>query len=220
MKKILALAISIFALDTSATAASPEDSFPSRPVRIVVPYPAGGLLDVSIRAVAAKLSEEWKQPVILDNRPGANEAIGADIVAKAPADGYTLFGCSEAALLLNPLLYKKLSYDPEKDFVPVSQMFQVPMAVSVLSSSKAKTIEEFVEIARSRGQQPMNFGSSGVPSYLPLAMLTKDQNLNMTHIPYNGAPPMIQDFLGGRLDTVLLTTSLAELTSRPGLSEC
>jgi tripartite-type tricarboxylate transporter receptor subunit TctC len=198
-----------------AAAATP---FPTRPVRIVVPYPPGGPFDGVFRALAQELGERWKQPVIIDNRPGANEGIGANIVAKSAADGYTLLASSEAGIMLNGLLFSKLPYNPDQDFAPVSRVLQVPMVLIVPTQFPASTLQEFIAVAKSRTDRPVNYGSSGVggAGHLPLAMLAKENGLAMTHVPYKGAAPLVQDLMGGQVELGTLAASVVEPLIKTG----
>ena len=134
------------ALSLAATLALPwahaqAPAFPSKPVSIVVPYAPGGPVDNLSRVLATRLGKEWGQSVLVVNKTGANEIIGAEFVAKSPADGYTLFAATEAALTMNPHLYKKLPYNPEKDFTPISRLISVPMVFFVPKASKANTLK-------------------------------------------------------------------------------
>jgi tripartite-type tricarboxylate transporter receptor subunit TctC len=124
-------------------------SYPSKPIRIIVPYSAGGGTDIVARAVAQKMSENWGQSVVVDNRVGASGMIGADAVAKAPADGYTLLMASPAEIAVNHHLYAKVPYDPERDFAPVTLVAVTPLVVAVYPGLPAKTIQELVALAKS-----------------------------------------------------------------------
>lgn len=196
----------------ACTVAAAQPAFPMKTVRIVVPYPPGGPFDSIFRALGQELSDRWKQPVIIDNRPGANEGIGAALVAKSAPDGYTLLASSEAGIVLNGLLYSKLPYNPEKDFAPVSRVLQVPMVLFVPVNFPANTLREFVAVAKSRTDKPVAYGSSGLggAGHLPLAMLAKENGLTMTHIPYKGAAPLVQDVLAGQVELATLAASVVE----------
>lgn len=213
--KRIAVVLLTVAVCSAAVAAT---AFPTKPIRIVVPYPPGGPFDAVFRALGTELQERWKQPVIIDNRPGANEGIGANIVAKSPADGYTLLASSEAGIMLNGLLYSKLPYNPEKDFAPISRVVQVPMVVIVPTKFPANTLKEFIAVAKSRTDKPVTYGSSGLggPSHLPLAMLAKDNDLVMTHVPYKGAAQLVQDVLGEHVELGTLAASVAEPLIKTG----
>jgi tripartite-type tricarboxylate transporter receptor subunit TctC len=175
-------------------------SYPSRPVRLVAPFPPGGATDVLARIVAEKLGDALHQSVIVDNRPGAGGNIGAEIVAKAPPDGYTLL-MGSTALAINVSLYRKLSYDFRKDFAPVAQVAVVPNVLVVNPSIPAHSMTEFVAFARAR-PNPLNFGSSGNGSvgHLSAELLKLTAGIDVVHIPYKGSAPVITDLTTGQVD--------------------
>lgn len=186
-------------------------AFPTKPVTIVVPYLAGGSIDVFARAVGTKLSNEWGQSVVILNKAGANEAIAADFVAKSAPDGYTLLIATESALTLNPHLVKKLSYNPLTDFEPVSRLVNVPMVLFAPASSSAKTLPEFISMARS-SKKSLNYGSTGTGGivHIPLAVLAKQESLDMVHIPYKGAAALVPDTISGLIDLSVIAVSNVE----------
>jgi tripartite-type tricarboxylate transporter receptor subunit TctC len=210
----LALALLVAAASPGALA----QTFPMKPVTIVVPYAPGGPVDNLVRALGTKLHKDWGQPVLVLNKSGANEILAAEFVAKSPADGYTLFAATEAALTMNPHLYKKLPYNPEKDFTPISRLITVPMVFFVPQNSKANTLKEFVQLARSAKDKPMSYGSSGAGGivHLPLAMFVKQENLDMLHIPYKGASPLIPEVISGQVDSAMLGASVIEQHVKSG----
>jgi tripartite-type tricarboxylate transporter receptor subunit TctC len=175
--------------------------YPSRTVRIIVPFPAGGSADLMPRAVAEKLSDRWGQPVIVENRPGAAGNIGADLVFRAEPDGYTLLSAPPPPLVINKLLYKKLSYDAEK-FVPVSVIGAIPNVLLVHPKTNVSTVQEFIALARSNPGK-LNYASqgSGTTSHLT-AELFKSMagGLKITHVPYKGTAPALADLLGGQVE--------------------
>ena len=183
--------------------------FPTRPVRLVVGYAAGGAVDIMARAVAQQLTEIWKQPVIVDNKPGASEFIAAENVAKAAPDGYTLFVATEIGLEVNPLLYSKLPYDPKKDFVPVTRILDGPMVFAVYPGLPVNNMKEFIAYAKANPGK-VTYGSSGLGGQVHLAMayIGTAQGIELVHVPYKGSAPAVQDMLGG---TVLSTTAPASL---------
>ena len=189
----------------TASFAQAQDTYPSHPIRIIVPYAAGGTTDQVARAVQGPMSEFLKQTVIIDNRPGAGGAIGTDMVAKSPADGYTLvFGNSGPSGLL-PLM-RKTPYDPEKDFRPVSTVAIAPLILAVSADNPAKNLNDFMAAAKQTGNA-WNYGSVGVGS---LSHLTGEYfnfmaGLNLTHIPYNGGAPMTTAFGTGQLQAAFVT---------------
>jgi tripartite-type tricarboxylate transporter receptor subunit TctC len=184
--------------------ASQAQTYPDRPVRLIAPFPAGGLVDVLARAVGDEISRTLGQPVIVENRPGAGGNIGADAVAKALPDGYTLLMTSAGILTANQFLYSKMPFDPEKDFVAVSNIADMPMMVVVSPKVEAKTLQELVALARANPGK-LNFGSPGIGTtgHLGLAMFMHAAKIKLTHIPYKGAAPAITDLLAGQIDGVV-----------------
>jgi hypothetical protein len=174
-------------------------SWPTKPVKIVVPFPAGGALDTVARNVGQKLSEIWKQPVLIDNKPGAGGNIGADAVAKALPDGHTLF-ISPQSLAISPSLYKKLPYDVNKDLIPVTQLMSSFLVLVVGPSVPANSFNEFVSLAKSK-PGVLNYASTGLGStpHLMMEMLMNNAKINITHIPYKGDAAMNQALLTGEV---------------------
>jgi len=174
-------------------------SWPTKPVKIIVPFPAGGALDTVARNVGQKLSEIWKQPVLIDNKPGAGGNIGADAVAKAIPDGHTLF-ISPQSLAISPSLYKKLPYDVNKDLIPVTQLMSSFLVLVVGPSVPANSLNEFVNLAKSK-PGALNYGSTGLGStpHLMMEMLKNNAKINIAHIPYKGDAAMNQALLTGEV---------------------
>jgi tripartite-type tricarboxylate transporter receptor subunit TctC len=208
----LALAIALAAMPAVRAA-----DYPNRPVRLIVPYAAGGPTDLFARLLADFLSRDLKQSVIVENKGGAQGAIGAETVARSEPDGYTLFATSGSVLLLNPLLYKKLSYDPAKDFRMLALVTAVPVIMCVNPSVPARTVAEFVAYAK---QNPgkVNFGSSGTGSFTHLAgeMFKQMAGIDMSHVPYRGAAPALQDVMSGNLQLMFESVSLSLPQVRAG----
>jgi tripartite-type tricarboxylate transporter receptor subunit TctC len=195
--------IAAFALGLGATAtafAQGAGGFPNRLVRIVVPFPAGGGIDVLIRAAAVELTTRWGQPVIVENRAGAGSLIGADFVARSPADGYTLLATVNQTFTSNRYLYKSLPYDPDKSFVPVMQMVESEQLVLAHSAIPARDLKEFVELAR-RDPAKYPYGSfgPGTQPHLAFALLGKRENMQLTHVPYKGIAPLMTALAGGEV---------------------
>src|ERR1700722_6350221 len=184
--------------------------FPARPIKLVIPYTVGGPTDIFGRLVAEYLGKDLRQAVFVENKAGAQGAIGAEMVAHAEPDGYTLFGTSGSVLILNPLLYKKLSYDPVNDFRMLALVTEVPVVLCVNPSVPARTIAELVAYAR---QNPgkLNFGSSGTGSFTHLAaeMFKQMAGVEMTHIAYKGAAPALTDVISGKIELMFESVSLA-----------
>ena len=184
--------------------AAQAQTYPDHPIRLIAPFPAGGLADVLARAVGDEMSRTLGQPVIVENRAGAGGNVGADAVAKAAPDGYTLLMTSAGILTANQFLYAKMPFDPEKDFVPVSNVADMPMMVVVNPNVPVKNLAELVALARANPGK-LNFGSPGIGTtgHLGLAMLMHAAQIKLTHIPYKGAAPAITDLIGGQIDGVV-----------------
>ena len=183
-------------------------SWPTRPLRLIVPTAPGGGTDFTGRLVAAKLSETLGQQVVVENRGGGGGSVGADNAAKATPDGYTLLLGSIATHAVNPVLYKKLPYDHIKDFAPVSLIGTVPNVLVVHPSLPAKTFAEFISYTKANPGK-INYGSSGVgsPPHLSMELLRSLTGINLVHVPYKGAGPALADLLGGQVQS--MCTSLA-----------
>jgi tripartite-type tricarboxylate transporter receptor subunit TctC len=175
-------------------------AYPSKPIRLVVPYPPGGPLDIMARAIGQKLTEAWGQPVVVDNRAGAGGNIGADLVAKSPADGYTLLMGAVATHAINPTLYGKLPYDPVRDFAPVALVAQVPNILVVNPSVPVKSVRELIDLARARpGYLNFASGSTGSTGHLAGELFNTMAGVQMVHIPYKGGAPAMADLLAGQV---------------------
>ena len=196
-----AVALAIL-LSLSATAQA--QTYPDRPIRLIAPFPAGGLADVLARAVGDELSRSLGQPVIVENRTGAGGNIGAEAVARSAPDGYTLMMSSAGILTANQFLYASMPFDPDKDFAPVSNVADMPMMVVVNPKVEAKTLAELVALARANPNK-LNFGSPGIGTtgHLGLAMFMHAAGIKLTHVPYRGAAPAITDLLAGQIDGVV-----------------
>jgi tripartite-type tricarboxylate transporter receptor subunit TctC len=190
-------------------------NYPSKPVRLIVPFAAGGSTDVIARILAPKLSEVWGQQVIVDNRPGGNTVIGTDIVAKSPPDGHVLL-VTPAPFTVVPSVLTKLPYDPAKDFEPITLINTTPMGFVVHPGVPAKNLKELIALAKARPGQ-MNFGSSGsggVP-HLSGELLNTMAGLKIIHVPYKGNAPALADLVGGHVDMAFngLTSVMAFIKS-------
>jgi tripartite-type tricarboxylate transporter receptor subunit TctC len=186
-------------------------SFPSKPLKLVVPYAAGGSTDQLARAIAEPLGRALGQPVVVENKPGANTIIGADAVAKSAPDGYTLFMGSSASLAVNPLLYSKLPYDPSTDFAGVSMLAASPLVMVVPASLPVTNVKEFVELAKRR-PDALNFASvgNGNPLHLAGELFKVATGIEMTHVPYNGSAPALTALMGNQVQVmfdVVLTSN-------------
>lgn len=179
--------------------------FPSGPVKIVHGYP-GGLIDVASRVLADALATIWKQPVVVDAKPGGNEIIASDFVAKAPGDGQTIYIGTETTFANNPNLYAKMPFDPAVDLLPVTEMFEVRFGLVVRADLPAQNLAEFVALMKKDGSK-YSFASSGVGGPLHLAMedFRRTAGFEMTHVPYKVLPQVMQDLIGSRIDAVFLS---------------
>ena len=179
------------------------DRFPERPVRMIVPFSAGGTLDIVARVVAQELSSYWGQSVVPDNRVGAGGNIGNELAAQAAPDGHTLLA-NTAALTIAPSVYKKLSFDPLRDFVPISKVGFSPAVILVHESVRVNSISELIALAKAQPGK-LNYGSSGVGGSVHLAMeLFKSvAKVDITHIPYKGAAPAMSELMGGQIQVLL-----------------
>jgi tripartite-type tricarboxylate transporter receptor subunit TctC len=176
-------------------------AWPSRPVRIIVPFPPGGGGDTIARIVGAKLTEIWGQQIIVENKGGAGGNIASDATARAAPDGYTLFLAGDF-LVTNQFIYPKLSYDPVADFAMVSLVVRFPVVIVAPNSSPAQNFKEFVELAKSRSSNPLTYASPGYGTspHLAAELLKREAGIPLTHVPYRGAAPAIQDLIPGRVD--------------------
>ena len=183
-----------------AGAAALAQTYPSKPVRFIVPITPGGSNDVVARAIAQKLGETWGQPVVVENRPGAGMNLGAEAVAKSPADGYTWLLGANNLFAFNPHM-GKVPFDVFRDFTPVTQVASVPFVMVVHPAVPAKSVAEFVAYAKANPGK-LNYASSGngSPQQLAAEMLSRQAGISMQHVPYKGALPAITDMLGGRID--------------------
>jgi len=175
-------------------------SWPDKPIKLIVNFPPGGVADTLARNVGPSLSEALKQPVVIENRPGANGSIGAEAVAKAPADGYTFLVTSGGAMTVDPFLYSNLPYDTQKDLTPVASLAIVRVFLLIHPSVPAKSLSEFVAYARANPGK-LSYGSAGSGSSPHLAgeMFTRAAKIDATHVPYKGAAPALNDLLGGQV---------------------
>lgn len=190
----------VVALGLMVSAMAYGQAFPSKPITWILPFPPGGVTDPVARMVGAKVGEQIGQNVIIDNRPGAGSIIAAEAVKRAPADGYTLFFGHAGSQAVNPYLYAKLPYDPQKDFVAVTNLISTTHILVVPSSSPAKTMAELIALAKSKGA--LNYGSQGIGAggHLLGEVFKLRAGINLNHVPYKGSGPLVQDLLAGRVD--------------------
>ncbi len=201
MSKLLSCALCAAGLWLGLFApAADAQGYPSRPIRLVVPYPPSGPLDIMARAIGQKLAEALGQPVLVDNKPGAGGNIGADLVAKSAADGYTLLMGAVATHAINPTLYPKIPYDPVKDFTPVALVAVVPNVLVVNPALPVTSVKELIELARARpGYLNFASGSTGSTGHLAGELFNALAGVQMVHIPYKGGAPAMADLLAGQV---------------------
>lgn len=200
------------ALAGSALAADP---WPTRPIRVIVPYPAGGVVDVQTRALTIRLATELNQPIVVESRAGANANIAAEFVAKAPADGYT-FMVSAPFLINNPMLETGLRWAP-KDFVPVARFALSPSYFLVPASSPAKTVREYVALAK-EAKEPLQYGDGGTGSTqsMSIEMLKVAAGIKLEAVMYKGAPPIVPDLANGLVSMSVIPSSVAMTALQTG----
>jgi tripartite-type tricarboxylate transporter receptor subunit TctC len=191
-------------------------AYPAKPVKIIVPYPAGGPVDGVARGYAERLSKVWNQTVVIDNRGGANEVIAADLVAKSPADGYTILWGADASFSTNQFLFKKLPYNPLTDLVPVTRVTFVNMGLIVDGSLPVNNLKEFIALVKANPGK-YNYGSAGAgsPTHIHFDAFLRQEGLQMTHIAYKGIAPAVQDMLGGQVQAMMagITAATPHLAS-------
>lgn len=181
-----------------------QQAYPTKPIRMICPFPPGGTTDVVARLVAQKLTEAWGQQVVVDNRPGAGGIIGTEIVAKAAPDGYTVLLGSITTHAVNPALYKKLNFDPVKDFAPVSLVVSSPQLLAVHPSVAAKSVKESIALAKAKPGQ-LNYASAGTGTspHLTFELFKSIAGIDVVHVPYKGTGPAITDLIGGQVQMMI-----------------
>ncbi|MFL5060323.1 MAG: Bug family tripartite tricarboxylate transporter substrate binding protein [Xanthobacteraceae bacterium] len=179
-------------------------TYPSRPIRIIAPFPAGGLVDVLARAAGEELTKTLGQPIIIENKPGAGGNIGAEVVAKAEPDGYTLLMTSPGIQSINQFVYKAMPFDPDTAFAPVSLIADMPMLAVMHPKLGVKTLPDLIAIARAKPGK-LTFGSAGVGTtgHLGQALLAHVAKIDLVHVPYRGAAPSVTDLIAGQIDGVI-----------------
>jgi len=224
----LGLACTLAAAEAAAQGAdAAAQSYPNRTVRIVVPFPAGGPTDILARVVAQRLSEVWGQPVVIENRPGGDTVIAAQQVAKAAPDGYTLLAVMDVTMVLNPVTNKSLSYDPLKDFAPITLGSKNTSLLTVRADDGPKTVQELIARAKANPGK-LNYGAGIITTRLAGYLFNREAGIEVQYIPFSGSPPTVQGLLNGAVDYIVdgAATSLpliqggklrplAKLNSRP-----
>ncbi len=204
-------------LATACGIAQGQAPFPSKPIRIVVTSPSGGANDILNRTLGAKLSESIGQPVLIDNKPGASGFVAAEMVAKAPADGYTLLGATEATLVSNPLFFRKVPYDTQRDFAPVTMAVEVNYVLLVHPSVPAKSVGELIALARAKPGR-LNYASSGNGSafHLGMEMFKRMAGVDIVHVPFKGSALSVNAMLAGTVQIMLNGTPTGLPLARSG----
>ncbi|MSQ72443.1 MAG: tripartite tricarboxylate transporter substrate binding protein [Betaproteobacteria bacterium] len=192
-------------------------AWPSQPVKVVVPTPPGGLTDIFSRLIAARLTEIWGQPIVIDNRPGANQIIGADIVAKSPANGYTLLVSEASTFVMNPHLYKKLPYDAVNGFTPITVLVRNPWVIALHPSVPANTFQELVALAKAKPGS-LSYGSAGLGSahHISVDYLKNLLGIDILHVPFKGAAPAVAALQGGQISMMMIGPVLVEPLAQAG----
>ena len=198
LKTVAATLLAAFALSAAA------QDYPSRPLRLIVPFAPGGGADIVARAIAGPLARRLGQPVVVENKPGGGATLGADIVAKAPADGYTLLYATPGPQITNPYLMGKLPYDPEKDLVPVSQVAIVPSVLVVHKDVPVRTVKELIQYAKAHPGK-LNFASAGLgaTSHLAGELFKQAAGVDLVHVPYRGTGAALADLLSGQVQMAI-----------------
>jgi tripartite-type tricarboxylate transporter receptor subunit TctC len=193
------IVLSAWALSLPAIA----QDFPTRPIRAVVPYAPGGNVDISIRTIGPTLTELLGQQIVVDNRPGGGGNVGAALVAKAPADGYTLLVGSSGPLSINPVVHKEMPYDSVKDFAPVSRVQSVPLVVLVTQKFGVNSVKELVERARAQpGRITVASAGTGTTNHFAIELFASMAGIQMLHVPYKGSGPALTELLGGQVNVM------------------
>ena len=212
-KKLLPLLVLALAIPVSFAQAP----WPNRPVTIVVPFPPGGGTDTGARIVAEQLSRKWGQPVLVDNKGGAAGQLGADFVAKAKPDGYTMLMGNIGTQAINPALYPKLPYDPDRAFAPITLVAELPLAMMVNPSVPAQSVKEFIALAKSRpGKLSYSSSGAGGGPHLAAEMFKDATGTDILHVPYKGGGPAIADLLAGHVQASFMTVLEASGHVRAG----
>ena len=203
-----ALARILLAIALVLPALAQAQPYPSKPIKIIVPFAVGGIADTFARVIGQKVSDAWGQPVVVENKPGAGGNIGADLVAKSPPDGYTVVMGALSTHAVNPSLYAKMPYDAQKDFAPITRVAITPNVLVVNAALRVNSVKELIAYAKAHpGQLSFGSGSTGSAGHLAGELLKVDAGIDMVHIPYKGAAPAMQALLAG--DTQLMFDNLA-----------
>ncbi|MBL6653662.1 MAG: tripartite tricarboxylate transporter substrate binding protein [Reyranella sp.] len=206
----------MIAATASARVSAEQSTYPSKPVKLVIPYPPGGGTDITGRAMAQKLSDILGQSVVIENKPGATGMIGAASVAKSPPDGYTVLFGAASEMAINASLFKNMTYDPRTDFEPVTLVATFPL-VFVAPATTDRSLQQLIEAARAK-PDTVSYGSigSGSPQHLAAELLSSMAKVKLLHIPYKGSGPLVQDAVGGHVDMAVSSVPPAVPLVRSG----
>lgn len=197
--RVLRWALCALCLPLAAVA---QSAFPSKSIRIIVPFPPGGGTDTVARAVAARMTESWKVPVVVDNKPGGNTLIGAEAAAKSAPDGYTLFVAIDSTLSMNPALYAKLPYDPVASFAPVTLAVNMPMVLAVNPTVKAQNVKELLALAKQDGSR-LSYAHGALPAQVAGESFKASSGADLVAVPYKGSGPAMTDVIGGAVPVIV-----------------
>ena len=214
---VLLAAFSMGGASLGASAQSVAPGYPDTPIRFIVPYPPGGVVDSLARTIGSWLTARWGQQAIIDNRVGGNGLIGMEAAAKAVPDGYSLLFTSDETLVMKPHLYQRLPYDPVKSFEPISQVASVVQALCVHASVPANSIQELIRLAKAKPGE-LTYASTGIASttHLNTELLKSVAGIDVVHVPYKGGGPAITDLAGGQISMMIIAVRLAEPHIRSG----
>jgi len=212
--KLVASVLALALLASIGLGKAVAQTYPGKPIRIIVPFPAGGPTDVLSRIVSQKMAESWGQQVLVDNRPGANTIIGAEAVAKAAPDGYTLLMAIDSTLVMNQSLYSKLPYDPIRDFAPITLVCWSHLILVTDANTGPKSVAELLRMARANPGK-VNFGAGTITTQLAGEMLKKAAGVDMAFVPYKGSPGTVQGLLSGDVTFIIdgVTSSVPHIKS-------
>jgi tripartite-type tricarboxylate transporter receptor subunit TctC len=200
------IALAVMTMAALAAPVHAEDAYPSKPVTMIVPFPPGGGTDTGARWIAQELGKKWGKAVIVDNKPGAAGMIGADIVSRAKPDGYAIMMANAQTIAINPSLYKKLPYNPDTAFAPISLVAELPLVLLVNASLPVKTTQEFIALAKSKpGELTYSSAGNGSSTHLAASLFENATGTKLRHVPYKGGGPAMQDLMSGVVNLTFLT---------------
>ncbi len=215
MRSSLRAACTLIAAALPAVGLAQDPSYPARPIRLVNPYAPGGAVDVVARVTAQKLNDAWKHPIIVDNRPGAGTTLGTEIVVRAAPDGYTLLQTS-GTIAANVTLFPKLSFDPVKDLAPVAMIVEAPYIFVVHPSVPAKSVQEFINLARVKPGMTFSSVGTGSTAHLTMELFRSLTKIEMLHVPYKGGAPSVSAVLSGEVQALFSPVPSVLSLSRSG----